>query len=134
MSAFIVQNSSIDRIVTFLSNHKDSYIRKPFQVLGYHLELEADCERLAFDLFAMNCDAVDDRYGKGKTLYPSYSFFPEAPVSDLMIYKHIRCFLYQCSEGNVPDRALYIAVKELRFHLAEDIVYKLPEYEELPWD
>jgi hypothetical protein len=51
----------------------------------------------------------------------------------LAAMKLLRCWLYQCSEGEVPETALFKAFAELSNTLAQVVVSELAEYEAAPW-
>ena len=44
-------------------------------------------------------------------------------------YKYIRSYLYQCSEGDVPDSELYARVLALQYNVADYMVSHSPEYD-----
>lgn len=137
MSSFIVADKTINQIVTFLN--VDSSFRYMLKDLGYDLFVESDLERLASDLYLMNCDAVDCRYGKGTSAHDTVSvdtfqFSYDPYFNECSIYKSIQCFLYQCSEGDVKERKLYDTMKKVKAIVAHRIIEKLPEYKSAQWE
>lgn len=73
MSAFVVEDKTINIIVNFLED--ESYRRDgvTYGMLnrllgrnGYDLTQPEQDRRLAWDLFKMNCQAVNGRYGEGR--------------------------------------------------------------------
>ena len=141
MSAFIVEDTTINKIVTWFrrevyrreSNTLDQLAKK------YQIDLVSDVwdEPLANAMFALNCEAVNARYGDGEAekFRPlTFIFRPEPYVTLVEVYKSLQCWLYQCCEGDVPETKLYQFFREIENYLARKIVMALPEYEEAAWD
>lgn len=57
----------------------------------------------------------------------------EIPISYYQLLKSIDCYLYQCSEGNVPESALYKAVEDIRAMLANWIIRNTIAYNAANW-
>lgn len=137
MSAFIVQDKTVNRIVTFLNSDARNDSGRDFRRLGYDLSQVEDLERLARDLHLLNCDAVDDRYGKGTAASDvpcAFTFHFENGVDRFQILKSASCPRYQCSEGDVPERPLYKALEGFIASLSYDIISDLPQYDKAQWD
>jgi hypothetical protein len=147
MSAYVVQDRTINKIVAFLSERKDglgSDAARAFKELGYNivpngdtLSKTADSEqkRLAKDLFEMNCRAVDQRYADhpAKTEFHPKPFkheWEDAPPA-LEAIKRMGCLGYQCCEGHVPEEPLYKALREAQNAAALSYIYDLPEWDKL---
>lgn len=135
MSAFVVDDSTIDRIVSFLGHHDHDYLARIFQPLGY--DPAGDPEAFAQALFDMNCEAVDQRYADKPARtefhpgpYRHQTNFNCAPIG---ILKAAGCLRYQCSEGDVPDTPLFKALDDFIGALAYHVVCGLPEYENAVW-
>jgi len=45
----------------------------------------------------------------------------------------MRCLLYQCCEGKVPDSRQYQALNHAAGELAQGIVQDMPEYNKTSW-
>ena len=54
-------------------------------------------------------------------------------VEPVQALKALRCLLYQCSEGDVPETPLYKALDDLSNRWALEIVSKLPAYDAARW-
>lgn len=124
MSAYVVGKQTIDRIVTALQ--KDS--------LDYALPdlREKDPNKLGQKLWNMNVQAFSERYGENINV-PEYEWSREY-INDIQLIKTLHCFLYQCSEGSVPETPLYQQVKKYIYHLMEKYIMRLPEYSKADWD
>jgi hypothetical protein len=161
MSAFVVQDKTINKIVAYL--YRDPMGRStrrpesgPFSKIDYcfHFDLmqsEADAglswsqafearrRKLAFDLFTMNCRAVDTRY-PDKPAQSAEGFHPDdfgfkevEPPSAVAFVKMAQCLRYQCAEGKIPDEPLFKALSDSINIACVNIVESLPEYEQCPW-
>lgn len=148
MSAFVVSDDCINKIVSWVNNvamaghsHKYWFVVRPLSKLGYFIDTDEECfKKLAADMFTMNCDGVEQRYGKGqaKEFRPldfAYRYSPGFHVNVYQILKSLRCLLYQCTEGEVPEQnALYAALDTLSLNLSYAIVSNTKEYDAAQWD
>ena len=90
-------------------------------------------EKLARDMRALNESAVMDRYGEKDTV-PAFKYVQSNPTSPIQTLKSLRCWLYQCREGDVPESKLYkFFTEDFEKYLLERIVSDLPEYEKAEW-
>ena len=138
MSAFIVEDKTINKIVTWLAYSQDaSWDRRQIEKLGYDLSKRFSVEKLAKDMFALNCRAVDARYGQGeaeKFRELNFQFREEHMETEISILKAINCWHYQCSEGReIPEHPLYKAMDRLSNGIAQGIVSRLPQYDKAVW-
>jgi len=136
MSAFIVGAACINSIVAYLGGHADRFCWLN-RDLGYDVSQPKDLHRLAGALHALNCEAVDQRYGRGTAAGDTASAppFEYRPVirDGVGVYKAILCLLYQCSEGDVPETPLYKALENMGNVIADDVVSGLPAFETASW-
>ena len=137
MSAYVVDSVCIHRILTaferaeYRSEGVYAGIRPPRQLVTTDQRRE-----LIRDLLRMNVDAVNCRYPQ----HPA-AHVPPCPLdlpgfkrpSDWQCLKSLDCYLYQCSEGDVPERDLYQAVTTFRDRLRSALVCELPEYDAAEW-
>lgn len=66
--------------------------------------------------------------------YPEAGFPPHLTRKRLVqAYKSVGCLLYQCGEGDIPDSALYKALRNFEADLARELVQGSEEYEEALW-
>ena len=138
MSAFVVEDKTINGVISFVSRHDecDDIRRTIKEETGINL-LERDGPmKLGTAMFALNCNAIEQRYGKGEAANfrdLDYSFRFSA-VSRMQAYKNLRCWRYQCCEGDVPETSLlYTTMNRVLDLLAHAIVADLPEFSALPW-
>lgn len=143
MSAFIVEDKTINAIVSFLYNESwgnetltYGSIKRTLAKKGYDLTQHNRDKDLAQDLFKLNCNAVNQRYGEGQAKeFRSlvFNFKTISLVNPLQVYKSLGCLIYQCSEGNIPETNLYKMLEEIQDTLARSIINRLPEYDKAYW-
>jgi len=131
MSAYIVDNDTIDRIVTFFYMDRDlnTFITRYKKIDINDPETRAE---FALDLHRMNVAAVDARYNESNEI--TYKYRTNIKTgSKVAVYKSLQCLLYQCAEGDVPKWNLYKLMEEIKNHIASDIIRALPEYDQAKW-
>lgn len=143
MSAFVVSNKTINNIVNQLAEEvRNPQSRWWIQSIQKHVKhpVSADSDdwktELGKLLIAMNIEAVSQRYPdirenftKGEVQY----WFTLKHVNRFQAFKDLNCYIDQCTEGNVPNRALYKTTKEFRYELAMKIIEQLPQYQAATW-
>lgn len=150
MSSFIVDYKTINIIVSGLveaNNKTDHYPGISHFTSLMHIQ-DTDGARDAFgqDMYSMNVEAVVQRYpdcvGNPNNMpgpvdennnHAPYKYRFELPPKTIQFYKSLSCFLYQCSEGNVPETPLYLALDKYNDALAHHIAYRHPEYDKTTW-
>ena len=139
MSSFIVDDKTINSIVTYLYQHQN-------QAYPYNTRGKLEAEGLGFsrpeflgeEMYRLNLAAVEDRYGKyaagtmGAFSGTDYTYRP-IDASPVQVLKNLQCWKYQCSEGACPETPLYKILDEYAGDLAQDIMRKLPEYDTANW-
>lgn len=135
MSAYIVDDATINRVVGFLA--KTDSRREIARDLDCDLATREGRAKLAEAMFALNIQAIEARYGEGQaTDFRALDFAYRAErTSAIQAYKSLRCWLYQCSEGEISETSLLYAVMERASDgLAHEIVAELPAYQDAAWD
>ncbi len=139
MSTFIVADNTINYVVNWLRREEDRLylFTGKLQKLGFNPSNAGWAERLGYAMFLLNIKAVDARYGKGaaeKFRKFDYRFEHTEAVSFVQVLKSLQCWLYQCSEGAVPETKMYqFFDRDVRLYLMDAIITKLPEYQEAVW-
>jgi len=139
MSAFIVEDRTINGVITFFALEKsDSWYKRKLKELNpqFDLDTREGREALGKAMFWLNVQAVTYRYEGGaedfRALNYKYQDYPY--FSPIQALKSLRCWLYQCAEGNIPETSkLYQLMEEFSHRLALDIVRKTKEYENAYW-
>ena len=146
MSAFIVDDKTVNRILAQLrcswesgghgtTPYPPDDMPQPADPRDY-----ADAAReVGQQMRDLNVAAVQARYPGGGDLpgpHPllpyEYQYVPPAPL--VATIKSLRCFLYQCSEGTIPERPLFKKLELWMLELSAFVVGRLPEYDAAPWD
>jgi hypothetical protein len=142
MSAYIVADHTINQIVNWLGRELEQasatlLIRQKLLELGFDASIAGWLEILGQEMFALNIQAVDARYGQGEAVKfrtLTYRYAVTQPVSLVQVLKSMHCWLYQCAEGHVPQTALYqLFDKDVQLYLMTEIIDTLPEYEQAVW-
>ena len=139
MSAFVVEDKTINGVVAFLALTRDlDRVRRVVeQEMGADLSTGDGCQQIAEAMFRLNCNAVDQRYGEGESATfrdLDYRYQRVIPPSIVQAYKSLRCWIYQCSEGDVPEASLlYSTMAKVSDALAHEIVTGLPAYDRAEW-
>lgn len=122
MSAFIISDQTMHRVVHAFAKHHDI--------------AAMDCaslDELGRRFYILNAAAVAARYGEADEP-ADYRYAPLGEVPLVHMYKALDCLIYQCSEGDVPERPDYAMLTCMRAKLAMQIVHASPEYDRAPWD
>jgi hypothetical protein len=143
MSAFVVEDAVINGILSWIEGNMHKlefcYIERVIVKAGYKVQDSRDeWRRLADDMFSTNCVAVEQRYGVGEAqkFRPlDFQYNPSTcEPSKFQALKSLECWLYQCSEGDVPETSeIYKLMDSVRDAIARGIVHQTREYEEAGW-
>ena len=139
MSSYIVEDKTINRILGFLDHDRDHKgdvrraLAKEFGV-DFLTPSDANDATLGALMYAMNVRAVGERYEDSHDLLPEtpYRYHFET-CTQIQALKSLRCWLYQCSEGDVPACPLYTIFTEYSDRLAYQIVSESEPYARAEW-
>lgn len=126
MSSYVVEDNTINAIVNYLWRDRDNeHIKRQ---LGM-----TDEASLGEEMYRLNLAAVEDRYGDyaaGEMCNLDYKY-RRTPlhISRIQAIKSLSCWLYQCSEGQVPEHPLFKLMEKYKGELAMDIVRAMPEWD-----
>jgi hypothetical protein len=139
MSAFLVEDETINRVVEWLSWEVTRSPRLKLSLehtLGMNTRSASWEQELGQAMFQLNVAAVHDRYGEGEAARfrdLTYSYRP-AHGSEIQVLKSLRCWLYQCTEGQVVKQPLYRFFNDVvEQYLMSKNICALPEYEQAHW-
>lgn len=99
MSAFMMEDGTINRVVTWLSWEVTRSLwlkRKAEEALHLDTTTHNWKDILGHAMFELNIDGVNDRYGEGEAekFKLNYHYTP-ATVSEIQVLKSMQCWLYQ---------------------------------------
>src|SRR5437870_4242272 len=108
MSAFLVEKTTINNIVSWLRQEllHHSYLRPVAERFGVDVVSDGWEQRLAQAMYALNSEAVNQRYDE-KNAVPEIVCDLSPTSSRIAGWKALGCWLYQCSEGTIPQTKLY---------------------------
>ena len=149
MSAYIVKLDTLGRIAGFLYNRAAACrsagagdpILSPLVKVAADLGLAScreepalrdACRELAQDMLDLNERAFHARYGDAPDGEQVGELELHSPTL-IQFYASLSCWLYQCSEGDIPDDLLYRAILEVRNAVAHEIVRTSVEYADAEW-
>lgn len=139
MSAFIVGDETINRIVTWIESntHSNSIVgsdvKKALSKYGISEGMMTfeNLNKMANSFLVLNKLGVDSRYDEKKELHPMK--FTREFASDVQVLKHMHCLRYQCNEGEIHKQPGFKLLEELIQILTDHIIDSLPEYEKAVW-
>jgi hypothetical protein len=146
MSAFVVDPKTINRIMRLIRNQSrehwittDEYCQKYF--------CASDMPNLGQAMYDLNIKAVNQRYPDtvghlercpgtidpetGALADYAYGF---DDCGTIQAIKSLECWLYQCSEGDIPNEYLFKAMEKMLNRCYASVVGNLPEYKAAKWD
>jgi hypothetical protein len=135
MSSFMVEPLTIDRILSLLywKKYNDSWLSEQLRKAGHSMESTKAMNELGMAMLEMNREAVNQRYNENGEVGEKYEFSVSLPADVFQALKSLRCFLYQCAEGTVPQKKLYKALSRIADYMTRDIVEELPQYQRAEW-
>jgi hypothetical protein len=105
MSAFLVEEKTLNRIISYLDDElrRSDWLRSKFTT-----DLGVNCARdwktaLGQKMWDLNQLSLSYRYGDAKQEL-LYQFSPVS-CTEIQAYKSLRCWLYQCCEGDIPKES-----------------------------
>jgi len=142
MSAYIVDDITINRIVSTLQYATERGWTSKMPDPKYNnamllVSTKEECKNLGNAIRKMNEKAIIARYNQ-KTIKEftggsEYQYTSIVPPQRIQAMSSIKCLLYQCAEGNVPEDMLYQVLDKYAGDLATMIVQDLPEYDKAIW-
>lgn len=108
MSAWMFGADGIDRAVYAIRLAQGA---DPTALLAFTDVISADSDVLAYDLITLNATALLQRYDDPLPVNVfDHKYAAPETISAMQACKTLHCFSYQCSEGIVPETAMYKAV------------------------
>jgi hypothetical protein len=147
MSAFVIDSATMHKVINALCTQL-RYQREDRTIAGLPVNEARNWTLIGRKLFAMNIEAVTQRYpdckgnpgnmpGGDIDAAEQYNFpgIPAMPeIKDKAeCLKALACLLYQSSEGNVSETALYKEIDAYEKTLGMAIINEMPEYQAAKW-
>lgn len=125
MSAFIVENETIDKVVRWCGGGMGNFGN------GNSVENQ---ERFGRRLQELNYKAVCIRYPGEKIYKPIPYEWTGKQYNLYEVYKAICCLLYQMSEGEVVNSFEYKYLEQEKSGLAYRIISEHEQFKNAPWE
>jgi len=120
MSCYIVSLRTIDALSTAIARDGWDKTAKGQQEIGQLL-------------WNLNVDAYNERYSGENAPYMPYTAHT-VRLPDRHLYKVLSGYLYQCSEGDLPDCELYRSLERYRIRVVDRIMCQSPGWDDLARD
>ena len=136
MSAYMVADECINRIVTYIYGPRRDWEQRIVQEALDKQGLIGDTreEQLGNAMFELNANAVEQRYGDGQAKEfrdLDYKFKHDYVGSGYQAYDLLGEWIYQCSEGNVPESSeLYKVMDRIYNSMAHNFFRDLRDRKE----
>lgn len=136
MSCLIVSDTTLSYIVSGVIkyvNQESSLYKELQSCLNIKTDdVNAMPEALFSSLAYMNQCAYNVRYNENFKNTPVY--VECSGIELLQLIKHIDCFLYQCSEGDIPEQfPLFSAMERIRDYLCVEHIRHTDAYASRRW-
>jgi len=140
MSSFIVTNQTISNILSLFFWKRRKYCFE-YQIENeLNLKEEKDFKEFGKQLLKLNIEATNQRYPnnpyltskEAKKRIASFKWSDNLK-NDMQGLKSLHCFLYQCSEGNIPETELYKTLKTISHRIKDAIIAEIPAYNKAEW-
>ncbi len=134
MSSFLVSDATINNVLGWL-NHRDNRheLTLVLEVAGIEATDPEWPDKLGASMRQLNIDATNARY-KDKDSQAAGFEHEWTNVSAVQAYKSLRCWLYQCAEGDIDSRPLYIVFDyQVSQRIAADVIHALPQFDKAVW-
>src|SRR5258707_1332546 len=133
MSSFLVGDKTINHVIGWLNHSNNRHeLRKVLEVAEIGQTDPDWMDKLGVSMYQLNVDALYARY-KDRDHGADYKFAWEN-VSAVQAYKSLRCWLYQCAEGDIDSRPLFqVFAHTVTVGIAQEIIGALPEWDAADW-
>lgn len=137
MSAFYVSRGTVDAILTMLQVRDGETLARIFAPFTAPEDPRDALDALGRQLLEMNVSALEARYpthdhAADAEDAAAYTFTAR-PSSTGYALRQLDCLMYQCAEGDVPERPLFEALEKTRRLLADRVLEGVPAYASAPW-
>ena len=136
MSAFVVEDKTVNSIVLFIAKERGQlgYWKAQLKDAGFDLDTYDGQVALGKAMFALNVQAVTTRYKGGAEDFRTMNYkFQASLTTQYQALKSLKCWLYQCSEGDVPETELFKIMDKISNALAYNIASRTPQFEAANW-
>lgn len=136
MSAYVVEDQTINTLVAFFAHDRYHHVVETIRSeQGIDITTHEGKRQLAEAMHQTNVSAVSQRYDGDPDMIGGAFTYETTPRPDpFQGYTSLCCWLYQCSEGDVPDTSLLFAtMQRVCNDIAHSLLSRLPEVEATKW-
>ena len=137
MSAFLVSAGTVDVILTQLQLRDAETLARLFLPFTAPEDPRDRMDDLGRLLLLLNVDALAACYPRhahdDEEREAAAYTFTARPETTGYALRQLDCLLYQCAEGDVPERPLFEALAGMRRILADRVLESVPSYARAPW-
>ena len=149
MSAYVVEDETINRILSVIAQDANKYPRygwsqfsDPLAHIGHNIATPGGIARLGAVMLNLNIIAVRERYGDhgpisnlpGKVGHGEFSYDGTVRPDPVQALESLSCWLYQCSEGDLPETPLYkVFDHDIRIAIMEQIIAAFAPAPKVKW-
>lgn len=145
MSSYIVDDITINRIISFIYHENDGFLKPDINRILQKLKIYGNDEevlkKIAIKMLKTNIGATSQRYNNklSKEEYNRINVFipsvdvPKKLRSKPQTYNSLRCLTYQMSEGNIPKTKMFKVLEKLENCLAISLANEVTEKEKCIW-
>ncbi len=135
MSAFIVEDACINRILAFMMkvSQDEGNDYSALEDVNF-LKSRKEAISLGKKLHALNVKAVRHRYSDDAIQPIPYQFEELPGASDAQVLKSIHCFLYQCNEGEFDKNPLFKRMEKFAEELMYCMATNSEAYKKAEWE
>lgn len=144
MSCFIVEDSTINRIIKYIYYCEDVFIKgfieEELNKIGFNIK-EDDIKKLGEEFLKYNVMAFYIRYYNNKQIkeevkkaIKEYKFNLNEDISNkYQVLKSLRCYLYQISEGDIDKTKFYKFLEDLSYKIMYNLIDSTEQYNKAKW-
>ena len=137
MSAFIVENKTINRILTYLELNQyqnGQWESRRLKEAGHDITTQDGLTILGRTMLNLNTDAVDQRYDeKNNREFVGKYNFKTIPVDRIQALKSLRCWIYQCLQGDIPEREFFKLMDAISYQWMYAIINDMKAFQTADW-
>lgn len=137
MSAFLVQDKLINRVVTMLSGPDFQAERaKLLELTHSDVATHEGMSDIGLRMHVLNRQALDVEYSTASAIFMEdrdiYQFVAQS-ASPVQTFKSLECWLYQCTQGDIDETPLYTLMEQISLSMSHWIVKASSEYKAAKW-
>lgn len=141
MSAFWCGKETVNKIlagIAFAQYNRHNYLQSYSLPASLNTGDLDKLTTLGKKMLGLNAKALMSRYDDELSNFipeiESFKFSDQMPPDIYQLYKSVQCLIYQCSEGDIPEKSqLYSDLNKLLDQIAHTITTNSEKYENAKW-